>query len=220
MVDKNKNKRGPKIKEQPKARLPKQGVDIENYKQLPVCWQIGNIDWASPWGKETILGKVKFNFSNSLFEKIASCEDKNIDCEALNKALEELEGKTFNNAHDFIKSLNKKFSGPIPSSILHELFYELSHKYFFDTLYPLIQDRENATWHELDTATRSNGKSNSHNILVTDLCKEARDRLDELKYEISELYSLRLGGTLRIFGIRIYNYLKVIWFDTGHEICS
>ena len=42
MVDKNKNKRGPKIKEQPKARLPKQGVDIENYKQLPVCWQIGN----------------------------------------------------------------------------------------------------------------------------------------------------------------------------------
>lgn len=220
MVDKNKNKREPKIKEAPKERTPKQGVDIANYKQLPVCWQIGNIDWDSPWGKETILGEIKFKFSASLFEKIASCEDKNIDCEALVSVLDDLKGKTFNNAHDFIDTLSKKFQGPIPSSILHELFDELSHKYFFDTLSPLIQDRENSTWHEIDTATRSNGKSNSHNIPVTDLCKEARDRLEELKYDISDIYSLRLGGKLRIFGIRTYNYLKVIWFDTGHEICS
>lgn len=220
MGDKNKNKRGPKIKEAPKERIPKQGVDIDNYKQLPICWQIGNIDWDSPWGKKTILGDIEFQFSDSLLEKIASCEDKNIDCDTLLNVLDNLKGKVFNNAHDFIKIFNREFPGPIPSSILHELFDELSHKYLFEKLFPHIRNRENSTWHEIDTATRSNGKSNSHNIPVTDLCKEARDRLEELKYEISDIYSLRLGGKLRIFGIRTYNYLKVIWFDTGHEICS
>lgn len=36
---------------------------------------------------------------------------------------------------------------------------------------------------------------------------------------IPEIATLRLDGTLRIFGIRNQNYLRILWVDQDHEIC-
>lgn len=64
------------------------------------------------------------------------------------------------------------------------------------------------------------GRSKHHAITIDKLCKEARQRLEELKLDdLDSLFSLRLDGTLRVFGIRNQNYLRIVWVDQDHEIC-
>ena len=62
------------------------------------------------------------------------------------------------------------------------------------------------------------GKSKNHFVNVEDLSKEARDRLSELGINDDQLYSLRLDGLSRIYGIRELNVLEIIWIDLSHEI--
>ena len=62
-------------------------------------------------------------------------------------------------------------------------------------------------------------KSNNRPVQVGDLCEKARNRLIDLKLDDNdELYSLRLEGTIRIYGIRKENYLDIIWVDLNHEV--
>jgi len=57
-------------------------------------------------------------------------------------------------------------------------------------------------------------KKNNHFVPVDQLCKEARDRLAELRLdEVDGLTSLRLSGTERVWGIREYNVLMILWWD-------
>lgn len=63
-------------------------------------------------------------------------------------------------------------------------------------------------------------KSGSHNIEVGDLIPEARKRLESLRLDdIDELFSLRLGGEIRVFGIRNRHYFFPLWWDENHKIC-
>jgi hypothetical protein len=77
------------------------------------------------------------------------------------------------------------------------------------------------TWQEILSATggRSHG-NNSHNISVSELIKEARDRLAEINLDdVDELFSLRLEGKIRIWGMLDNDVLKILWYDPKHEIC-
>ncbi|MBF0552300.1 MAG: hypothetical protein HQK60_17420 [Deltaproteobacteria bacterium] len=75
---------------------------------------------------------------------------------------------------------------------------------------------ENKTWHEI--FVQDNWRN--HSIPVSDLCKEAQDRLKEIKQDdIDSLVSLRLAGTERIWGIRDRHIFKILWWDPDHEIC-
>ncbi len=72
---------------------------------------------------------------------------------------------------------------------------------------------ESMTWFQIDAA-------GSHPIEVYKLIKVARDRLEELKLDdFDELYSLRLTGTQRLWGIRDRNVFRALWWDPEHEIC-
>ena len=63
-------------------------------------------------------------------------------------------------------------------------------------------------------------KAGSHAISCDKLCKEARDRLKEIKQDdIEELFSVRISGEERIFCIRDGNCLKVLWWDPNHQVC-
>ena len=65
---------------------------------------------------------------------------------------------------------------------------------------------------------RSHG-TNNHYEDVADLCKEARDRIIELKLiDIDRVFSLRLSGTERLFGILEDGIFSIIWYDPNHEI--
>lgn len=47
-------------------------------------------------------------------------------------------------------------------------------------------------------------------------CRDAKDRLEELRQECDELFSLRLQGSIRLYGIRDRSIFKPIWYDAYH----
>mgnify|MGYP007119762010 CR=1 FL=1 len=83
-----------------------------------------------------------------------------------------------------------------------------------------LKDRESAVWSEIVTQTGGrNSGTNSHYIPIYKLEKEAQKRAGELNIESDELFSLRLTGTKRVFGILEEGVFTIIWFDRMHEIC-
>ena len=63
-------------------------------------------------------------------------------------------------------------------------------------------------------------KKQSHAIPITDLCREAQRRLEDLKlFDVDELYSLHLSGTERVWGFVIQNVFNLLWWDPNHLVC-
>jgi hypothetical protein len=72
---------------------------------------------------------------------------------------------------------------------------------------------ETMTWAEIEAAGSHLVRNDSG------LSKAARDRLAEIELdEADTLFSLRLGGQPRIWGIRMGGVLKVMWWDPKHEV--
>jgi len=69
------------------------------------------------------------------------------------------------------------------------------------------------TWAQVD------GPTGSHFIGYDDLCKDAQDRLQTLKRDVEQMFSLRLTGPKRIYGIRQGAILEILWWDPEHQIC-
>ena len=73
-----------------------------------------------------------------------------------------------------------------------------------------IKAFESMTWGELKD-------DHHHYIEVSKLNKVAEDRLSEIKQDdVDQIFSLRLNGTHRLYGIRAGAALKVLWYDVGH----
>ncbi len=84
---------------------------------------------------------------------------------------------------------------------------------FFDKILPKIQNFESMKWPEIL------GR-NSHEININKLCSEAQKRLKHLELDDFEnLVSLRLSGPQRVWGIKIGNIFKILWWDPNHEVC-
>lgn len=84
-----------------------------------------------------------------------------------------------------------------------------------------LMARESTAWSTILTQNggRRNG-TNSHNIPIGELIKEAQERATELNLDTDVLLSLRLDGTRRVFGmLEEDGVLRVVWFDRNHEIC-
>lgn len=98
----------------------------------------------------------------------------------------------------------------------------LSMEEFFEKIYDKkLFSFQTMTWAEIEQQAggRRHG-TNSHELSVADdLCKEAKTRLRDLDIEADTVFSLRLQGTHRIYGIRDNRVLRIIWFDEEHEIC-
>jgi hypothetical protein len=77
-----------------------------------------------------------------------------------------------------------------------------------------LQSLETMTWSDIHG-------TGSHPIPVDSLCKDARDRLSAIGKgdEYQELYSVRLSGRERIWGMRLGSELYLLWWDPEHEIC-
>jgi len=63
-------------------------------------------------------------------------------------------------------------------------------------------------------------KAGSHPIPCSRLIPDAQKRLREINQnDLDELFSLRLSGKQRIWGIRDRNVFKILWWDPNHEVC-
>lgn len=71
------------------------------------------------------------------------------------------------------------------------------------------------TWDDIFVKARKH----HHSVEVGKLSKKARDRLIEIrKDDLDELYSLRLGGTERIWGILDRGVFILLWWDPNHQV--
>ena len=90
------------------------------------------------------------------------------------------------------------------------------------TVISKLKDYEGMMWGDIMQASggRSHG-NNSHFENVSELIPEAQQRWSELKFdEYDRVFSLRLTGEQRIYGILENGVLKIVWFDPIHEIYS
>lgn len=60
-----------------------------------------------------------------------------------------------------------------------------------------------------------------HRVVVADLEPEAQKRLRELRQDdVDALYSLRLTGKRRVWGILHTNVFYLLWWDPTHSVCK
>lgn len=96
----------------------------------------------------------------------------------------------------------------------------VSGEQWWSSIFPKLKDFETMTWQEIINA--SGGRTvgnNNHEVNVSDIVPAARTRLKELGHDdITSLFSLRFGNTIRIWGVLEGRLLKILWFDPRHEI--
>ncbi len=76
-----------------------------------------------------------------------------------------------------------------------------------------IFELQKLTWQNLN-------QNGSHVIQIVKIIPSAQKRLQQLeKDDLDELYSLRISGKKRIWGIKEGNIFWLLWWDPEHEIC-
>ena len=72
------------------------------------------------------------------------------------------------------------------------------------------------TWNQISI----DGKKQNHSVAIAQLSKETQKRLVEINIiDIDELFSLRLSGRERIWGILDKGVLNLLWWDPNHRVC-
>lgn len=85
-----------------------------------------------------------------------------------------------------------------------------------------LRSFESMTWAEILRASGGKGEgkgNNSHECQIESLCDGAKQRLREIgRDDLDSMFSLRLSGKGRIWGIRRGRVLQVMWWDPGHAV--
>lgn len=190
-------------------------TDIDYAGSHP-CWRISNFDKDGPWGINSLI-QFSFKYTEDILQIVADS-----DLGELSDAFDDINEKEFIGRNDFWEKLQSKCSKEIPIALIDKIEDVICRNVFFEKIYPKLKDLESNTWDEIRLQThRGKGgmKSNNHLVQVGKLCEKARKRLVDLKLDDNdELYSLRLEGKIRIYGIRKENYLDIIWVDLNHEV--
>jgi hypothetical protein len=194
--------------------MAKFSAEPANYKNYYPCWQLSRLDIGGKWGLSSFNECLKFSFSEDLFNYLdANYNDK------IYNALVFLDNKEFDGIHDFVTTLHREASVDIPNSYIKLIVKELNRCVFIKKILPKLKSFESQTWEEIEKETHHKGKSKHHTVDVKDICRDAQKRLEELKCnDIEQLFSLRLEGDFRIWGIRKTNCLQIIWVDPKHEV--
>lgn len=76
-----------------------------------------------------------------------------------------------------------------------------------------LKSFESMTWAEID------GPTGGHGVETRRISRAARHRLTEIQQDDAEvLFSLRVTGRRRVWGILDEHVFKVLWWDPEHEV--
>lgn len=76
-----------------------------------------------------------------------------------------------------------------------------------------LLDSQKLSWNELR-------QGRSHLVSVANIIPEAKKRLRTLEADdLDELYSWRISGKKRVWGIKENNIFWLLWWDPEHKIC-
>lgn len=81
------------------------------------------------------------------------------------------------------------------------------------TIIPKLHHYESMTWADVE------GPSGSHSVGCELICADARSRLNRIgKSELETLFSVRITGERRIWGVKDVAILRILWWDPGHSV--
>jgi hypothetical protein len=207
-----------KIKNQPKnEKKAKSTKNPDSYLSMPISWQFGLMDFEFEHGWEHVIDRIEF--SNSLKDELLiSLADSNCNAD-LYSLIDKLNPSDHRDIHNFLDSL--KAIDTITTDEFLCILRVVQKNFFWQYLFPKFKEIETKKWSELEKETFGrHGKSKNHWVDVNAIIKPAQDRLGELNMDDHErIYSMRLTGTQRIWGIRLQNYFRLLWFDFNHQIC-
>ncbi|HWJ26775.1 MAG TPA: hypothetical protein VNS32_09540 [Flavisolibacter sp.] len=213
----------PKIQEQVNInKTPKIQEDPARYKDQNISWQLNRLDLEGKWGISSFKNQITFSYTGNLLQDLVD-HYKGLDQVPVkvNDALEKLDGKTFNSIEDFIIRLNIESNGGADAAIIKFIVKAFQQNIFWVEVFPKLAHFESNNWNVIEKEPYGKyGKTKHHSVAISALIPEAQKRLIELKLDdIEELFSIRLTGKIRIWGIRKLSYLQVLWFDFEHEVC-
>lgn len=90
---------------------------------------------------------------------------------------------------------------------------KIPHKELWDNIIKKLGEFETMTWAEIKGP-------NNHFISIDKCDKKAQKRLKDIDQDdVDQLFSLRLMGKYRVFGIMEGAKLKILWCDPDHLVC-
>lgn len=103
----------------------------------------------------------------------------------------------------------------------HEKWSIKNDEAFFDNILSKLISYEGMTWGEIQSA--SGGKSvgngtNNHFEYIANMSKDAQKRAKDIHLDVDQLFSLRLTGKERLYGVLNNGIFSVLWYDSEHEI--
>ena len=210
--------KNPKVSKQVRVeKKPKSAKDPELFKDAPISWQLNRIDDDSRWGISVFRNNIKIVKNNNLFDGIDDIND------ILANALIDLMGKNFDSVESFLENLCQKDNVNISATELSIILKSIDENIFWKDIYPTLKHFEKKTWFEIESETfygKRKNKTKHHSVQISKLIPEARRRLETLRLDdIDELFSIRISGKIRLWGIRKKSYFQALWFDLKHEIC-
>lgn len=197
------------------SKSPKISENPAQYKDFPVAWQLSFIDDDSKWGTKCFLEHTSFGNYDNLLDEFDNIHNDLYD------AVNSLIGKKFNGVVELLEAVEKKANNNITAEEQRVILKYLDENPFWSEIYTKIRHFETNTWHIIERERHGKkGKSKHHYISISDIISTAQKRLQKLDLDdVDQLFSIRLKGKLRIWGIRTFSYFKVLWFDFNHEIC-
>lgn len=75
---------------------------------------------------------------------------------------------------------------------------------------------EGRTWAQI----MSGSDNDHHHVEIGGLSKEAKERIKELRIQEEELFSFRITGKKRLWGVLKNEVYYILFWDPEHEICE
>lgn len=89
------------------------------------------------------------------------------------------------------------------------------------SLLPKLEEYQKLTWAEIEAQAYGNeGKRHraNHSMETAQICDEAQIRLTNIGQYSDTVFRFRLGNLPRLWGVRVVENFKVLWYDPSHQI--
>ncbi len=209
-------KKKPKSIQSPQNnKKPKNEESPSNYRDLNASWQISQIDNDGQWGINSIKTSIYFEITEELLNELDNCNND------LYNAITKLNNKNFDSLNSFLFKLTTECRNNLTGNEMLIIVKHVKQNSFWEEIHPALRHFESKKWKEIEVELFGhNSKTKHHSVSVSKIIPEAQKRLSALKMDdVDELFSIRINGKIRIWGLRYSSYLKILWFDLEHKIC-
>lgn len=206
-------KREVKFAKQPSAKhvVKSENPDIFNSK-FPV-WRFSELDFDGKWGWNYLGSVIRFTLSKEIEEILLESDNELVLDSFINMS------DKYYTYDKFIAHLNRNCKKDASLDLLFCILKHLKKDYFKNKIIDKLSLFENSTWEKIKRERfGKKGKSKHHYQDIGQIDSQAQKRLIDLNLDDADLFTFRLEGSMRVWGILDRGVFSLLWFDPYHEI--